>query len=69
MRSWFTLLSLACLSCCCSPAESIPVHHWSKAEEGAMADAVDALPPDSPLIGPLVEWADLRCRLDAGVCK
>jgi len=66
-RALSTLLLSLLLSACCA-SRPVKVHHWTKDEEAKMADAVDGLPDDSPLIPALEEWAGLRCQLDPTVC-
>jgi len=65
--SLIALLSLAS----CAPGNSDPVvrncpvkRDWTPAQERAIADAFDALPADSPLIGVVMEDRMLRREAD-----
>jgi hypothetical protein len=72
-RTWLTLQLLGMnlpllfvLSACSQPQNTQPVlacHQWSKTEGNAIAEAVEALPDNSPLIAPLEDYKRLCANL------
>ena len=62
---WVVLLALIALAGCTNPVvTSCPaIRSYTPVEEDALANAFNALPDNSPLIQPMLEWAKLRGEL------
>ena len=63
MRSLFFCLLL--VGCASQTSVCPAIRNYSRTEQLNQAATEATLPPDSPLIQPLLEWAKLRAQLKA----
>jgi hypothetical protein len=65
MRRLVLLCAVLAVAGCTHPVvTSCPaIRAYTPAEEDALANALDALPDNSPIVEPMLEWAKLRGEL------